>query len=267
MCRIHFFASLAALPLNISRYRATSSSWHLPRFPRYIMLYSSVWPCPDWGFRSMFRPDGYLVGCPMVRRRRHCFRLRHMEQAQTQASQTRIMLALFSQVRIEEIEQTPREHEALPLLADMAAYVGDWHPGCKSLVRSSLVQTPQTWAADLAQQLENAVAEQLEPEIISMLQAKQSMCFMYGVLCFGGSAALSAADVATLCELQILAHNRCVFTEKQELRVERSALLTSCQDVMAGRSREIVHHATRDAEFITSAVRRVIQEVPMKLSW
>lgn len=177
------------------------------------------------------------------------------------------MLPKSSQVRIEEIQHTPRESEAMPLLADMAAYVGDWHSKCKLLVRSSLVDTPQNWAVDLAHQIEKAVAEQLDPTIISGLQAKQSMCFMYGVMCFSGSAALSTSDVATLCKLQLLAHNRCVFTEKKEFRVERAALLASCQDVMAGRSHEIIRHARQDPTFITSAVRNVIEEVPTNLSW
>lgn len=146
----------------------------------------------------------------------------------------------------------------MPLLVSVAVYVGDWHEGCKSLARSQLVQIPQTWAAEINKQLEDGAAKQLEGSGTSSL-AKQCMYFMYGVLCFGGSAALSANDIATLCKLHILANNCRVFTEDmftedKVLEVESSSLHTRCLNVMAGRVRQIVELARVDPIFVTAAV-------------
>lgn len=175
---------------------------------------------------------------------------------------------MFSlQVRIGEIERTPREHHMMPLLVDMAVYVGDWHDGCKSLVRSHLVQVPQEWAADVDHQVEECDAKQLEGRVIPSLRAKQGMYFMYGVLCFGGSAALSANDAATLCRLHILANNCRAFTEDKSLEAERNSLHIRCLNVVARRVDEVVEQARIDPGFVTAAVRLVLDHTPARLRW
>ncbi|CAN0010396.1 unnamed protein product, partial [Hapterophycus canaliculatus] len=165
----------------------------------------------------------------------------------------------------EEIEHTPREHLAMQLLVTMAVYVGDWHEGCTSLVRGRMVEIPRKWALDIDHQLQEA--SHTDCAIISSLKAKQCMCYMYGVLCFDGSIALSGNDVSNLCQLHVLAHNSCVFTEDEELEKERSSLQARCLEVMAMRVRQIVQQAEVDPAFITAAIRCVLEHAPVELSW
>ncbi|CAM9452387.1 unnamed protein product [Ectocarpus fasciculatus] len=172
--------------------------------------------------------------------------------------------ALFDELKI---EHTPREYRAMQLLVDMAVYLGDWHDESKSLVRSLLVDISRKWAIDLDHQLQEAAANHPHERNISSMKAKQCMYYMYGVLCFGGSAPLSASDAANLCELHILAHNRRVFTEDCALDEENSSLWIRCLDVVAGRVREIVHRARINPALITSAIRPVLDETPEQLSW
>ncbi|CAN0036131.1 unnamed protein product, partial [Scytosiphon promiscuus] len=179
------------------------------------------------------------------------------------------LTALFHELkfRTEEIAHTPREHRAMQLIVKMAVYVGEWDEECKSLVRSSLVEVPRKWAADIEDQLEEAAAKHLDEAAVSCLKAKQCMCFMYSVLCFGGSAALSADDIALLCEVHILAHRSRVFLEDERLQGEITSLQRQCQRVMASRVGEILLQVRLDSRFITAAVRLVLDHTPSQLPW
>ena len=178
------------------------------------------------------------------------------------------LLRLFSKVRIEEIAHTPREHEAMQLLVDVAVYVSHWNGACKALVRSSLVKIPREWARDVDHQVLEAAANHLGEEAISALKAKQCLYFMYGVLCYDGSDSLSARDIANMCEMQMLAHNRRVFREgRTGLVKEVSSLEVRCLSVMARRSYQIAQEGRRNPEFITAAVKLVLDSTPSKLSW
>ncbi|CAM9957051.1 unnamed protein product, partial [Ectocarpus sp. 4 AP-2014] len=181
-----------------------------------------------------------------------------------------MLSALFDelQVRIEAIEHTPRQHRTMQLLVDMAVYVGHWNGNCQDLVRSKLVAIPRKWAIDIYRQADEAEANQLGDAVVSSLIAKQYLYFMYGVLCYGGSASLSAADTAQLCELQILAHNRRLFAEGWiELEAESSALQVRCLNVLAKRSGDITQEARINPGFLTTAIRLVLKDAPTQLAW
>ncbi|CAM9964866.1 unnamed protein product, partial [Scytosiphon promiscuus] len=175
--------------------------------------------------------------------------------------------ALFHElkIRIEEIEHTPREHLAMQLVVIMAVYVGDWHRECRVLARSRLVEISRQWALGIDNQLQEAT--HTVGAAISSLKAKQCLFYMYGILCFDGSAALSATDVSNLCELSALAYQCRVFTEDKELAKESSALQVRCVQVVATRIHEIVEQAEADPSFITTVVRCVLEDAPEDLSW
>lgn len=155
----------------------------------------------------------------------------------------------------------------MELIIRMAVYVGEWHDGCKSLVRSSLVEVPRKWALDIDHQLKEAASRDLDEAAVSCLKAKECMCYMYGVLCFSGSAPLRATDVAVLCELHILAHKSRVLTGDEDQKGESSSLQVRCLGVMARRVGQIVLQAHLDSSFITAAVRLVLDHTPPQLSW
>ena len=181
------------------------------------------------------------------------------------------------QVRAEEIEHTPRDHGDLQLLVDVACYVGDWHNECKLLVRSHIAKIPWDWAIDVGNQIIEAesrrhilkeAAENAEQDkVVDLLRAKQGIFYMYGVLCFGGSATLSAVDIARLCEFHILAHNRRTFSRDEDMEEGRAHLHVRCINVVAGRSFEIMQHARQDCTFITKAVANTLECTPSHLTW
>lgn len=165
------------------------------------------------------------------------------------------------------MEHTPREYLALQLLVNISCYVGDWHDECRLFVRSAIVRMPPKWSDDLARQIAGATAGQVEKNVIPALKAKQCMYYLCGVLCFGGSAALSAADIACLCKLQILAHHGRMFSKNKKLEEEIAPLLVQCLNVLSGRSFEIIQQASKAPTFITAAVRHVLEGTPEHLSW
>ena len=181
------------------------------------------------------------------------------------------------QVRAEEIEHTPRDHGDLQLLVDVACYVGDWHNECKLLVRSHIANIPWDWAIDVGNQIIEAESRRHIPKetaknveqdkVVGLLRAKQGIFYMYGVLCFGGSATLSAVDIARLCEFHILAHNRRIFLRDEDMEEGRAHLHVRCINVVAGRSFEIMQHARHDCTFITKAVANTLECTPSHLKW
>ena len=181
------------------------------------------------------------------------------------------------QVRAGEIEHTPRDHGDLQLLVDVACYVGDWHNECKLLVRSHIAKIPWDWAIDVGNQiveaesrrhiLKEAAKNAEQDKVIGLLRAKQGIFYMYGVLCFGGSATLSAVDIARLCEFHILAHNRRIFSREEDMEKGHAHLHVRCLNVVAGRSFEIMQHARHDCAFITKAVANTLECTPSHLTW
>lgn len=156
----------------------------------------------------------------------------------------------------------------MQFLVDAAVYVSHWNNACKALVRSSLVKIPREWAYDVDHQVQEAAANHLGEEVISALKAKQCMYFMYGVLCYGGSDPLSADDVANMCEMQILAHNCRVFAQGSAgIDKDTSSLEVRCLNVLAKRSSHVAQEGRRNPEFITAAVRLVLDDTPSDLSW
>ena len=169
---------------------------------------------------------------------------------------------------MEEIAHTPREHLAMQLLVDMAVYVSHWNAACKALVRSSLVKIPREWAYDIDHQVQEAEANHLGEDTTVSLKAKQCLYFTYGVLCYGGSDPLSAEDIANMCELQVLAHNRRSFAQGgSELGKGNSSLEVQSLNVMAKRSHEIEHAGRSNPGFITAAVKLVLDGIPSNLPW
>ena len=171
-------------------------------------------------------------------------------------------------VRIEEIAQTPREHLAMQLLVDVAVYVSHWNGACTALVRSTLVKIPREWACDIEHQVHEAAANHIGEEVIPALKAKQCTYFMYGVLCYGGSDQLSIGDIANLCELQVLAQNRQLFaTAGSGPDDGSSSLEVQSLNVMANRSFQIARAGRSNPEFITAAVKLVLDDIPPCVSW
>ena len=180
----------------------------------------------------------------------------------------RPMLPSPSKARVEDIAHTPREHEAMKLLVDAAVYVSHWNGACKALARSSLAEIPRNWACDVDRQVQQATANHPEDDVITALKAKQCLHFMYGVLCYGGSDPLSARDIANMCEMQILAHNRRVFAEGvSEPDTGGSSLEARCLNVLAKRSSQVDQEGRRNPAFITAAVKLVLDGTPSHLSW
>eukprot|EP00903_Cladosiphon_okamuranus_P011180 g10551.t1 len=156
----------------------------------------------------------------------------------------------------------------MQLLVDAAVYVSHWNDACKAVVRSSMAKIPREWASDVEHQVQEAEANDLGKEVISGLKAKQCVQFMYGVLCYDGSDSLSVRDIANMCEMQILAHNRRVFAEDRAgLDMESSSLEVRCLNVLAKRSTQVDRAGRSNPEFITAAVKLVLDGTPSNLSW
>ncbi|CAN0504845.1 unnamed protein product, partial [Discosporangium mesarthrocarpum] len=121
----------------------------------------------------------------------------------------------------ETLVETPRDHETLEIVAQMVVFVADWHEPARTVARARLADTPRVWAAKMW--AESTGGRQLAGTQASV-KAKSCLFYMYGILCFGGSAPLSREDVRKVCELRVMAHHRQVFEGSSELHSTLVAL-------------------------------------------
>lgn len=116
-----------------------------------------------------------------------------------------------------ELENTPREHAAVLLLGEMAAYLSDWHPPLRDVARRFAAA-----AARWAEELEGSAAE-LPPERAQALRAKQCLLRCTALLCHAAGQ-LSDADAEGLLGLAVLVHHGSIYAAGTELEAELDQL-------------------------------------------
>lgn len=100
----------------------------------------------------------------------------------------------------DELANAPREHGAVLLLGELAAYLSDWHAPLRDVARR-FAAAAEGWADDL-----EAEAAQQPPELARPTRAKQCQLRATALLCHAAGQ-LSDADVEILLGLAVQVHN------------------------------------------------------------
>jgi hypothetical protein len=96
---------------------------------------------------------------------------------------------------------------------------------------------------------------------------------MMSLLCYGGSAALAAEDVAQMLQLMVLIKHGRVFLDPRhfqqnpELLPLLDQLHLRCQSLMCSRADAVMQHAWQQPRVATEALQAVLQQAPGNLSW
>ncbi|GLC47557.1 hypothetical protein PLESTB_000000900 [Pleodorina starrii] len=184
----------------------------------------------------------------------------------------------------EELETTPREHEAVLLLGEVASYLSAWHPPCGDIARRFAAMTRR-------------VADELEPQVAAVssgdyatsggLLAKQCRWRCMALMCWAGvaavpqvtttaSAATAAAGSVLLTEaaaqelvtLMVQVNHGRVFLQRPELQSQLAPLLVRAHGVLAAASGALMEAVGRAPHILTQAVARVLQQrTPDGLNW
>ena len=165
----------------------------------------------------------------------------------------------------DKLDQTPREHNAVLLLGQLAAYLADWSFSCKAVARRFAGMTSRV-ADELQQQIDGVVAGQ--EKVAAMLQAKQCKARMMALLCYltGG---LDAEDVGHMLGLMVLVKHGDLFLGDAGVAAELAGLRALCHNVIARRLPEVlaVLQKPQGDASLTAAVALVLQRTPADLKW
>jgi hypothetical protein len=175
-------------------------------------------------------------------------------------------LAAELQQLADALDQTPREHDAVLLLGQVAAYLADWCPDCKAVARRFAAMTSRV--ADELQQQIDALATGQE-EVAAKLQAKQCKARMMALLCYVAGA-LDTEDVGHMLGLMVLVKHGDLFLEDAGLAAELAGLRALCHNVIARRLPEVLavlKNQKQRISLLTSAVTLVLQRTPSNLHW
>ncbi len=155
----------------------------------------------------------------------------------------------------------------MPVVANMAAYAGQWDATCRSIAMECSSIAKQ-WAQDELDDISGLVPETPEDSTKSALQmAKCCIFFMYAILCHSGSAKLSSDDARQLCALSILTENSRIFGTETKHDAAVQELMGVTQEILAARMNELIDYIEKDPEILSAAVREVLTKMPQNLAW
>ncbi|KAG2494612.1 hypothetical protein HYH03_007377 [Edaphochlamys debaryana] len=139
----------------------------------------------------------------------------------------------------EQLDPSPREHEAVMLLGPVAAYVASFHPPCLAVARRFAAMTSR-----VADELEAEIAEHAGDERLSAaLQAKQCRWRAMSLLCYDSDALAEAGD-----------HG-----QADALLAQGEALQLRAHNVIARRIAFLVQSAKQHPDMLTAAVGAVLR--------
>jgi hypothetical protein len=177
-----------------------------------------------------------------------------------------------------ELDPAPRDHDAVLLLGEVAAYLSTWYPACAAVTRRFAAMTSRV--ADEME--ENITGAAPQPAVQQQLQARQCHLRMLSLLCYGAGALTTDEDIADTLRLTVLIKhfNVMLDTITAEQALSMRALLYRCMNIMARRSADTILSLTPPSGpleqlllhvskgyMLTAAISSVLQRTPANLQW
>jgi hypothetical protein len=170
----------------------------------------------------------------------------------------------------DELAQTPRSHDDVLLLGEIAAYLSQWH-GCSLATRTARIFAAMTRRA--ADELDSSIADAVGAAAQSQLQARQCKLRMLSLLCYGPGALSGADDAAAVVQLIVqVKHDHVFFTDVPEAEdAHLRALHVRCHNVTARHAAAVgkIWYSGQGHKLLRDAAARVLGEerTPAVLSW
>eukprot|EP00198_Chlamydomonas_reinhardtii_P008814 XP_001698151.1 predicted protein [Chlamydomonas reinhardtii] len=170
-----------------------------------------------------------------------------------------------------------RDHDAILLLGEVAAYLADWHAPCGAVARRFAVITLRE-ADRLQAELDAAAGIAGDDRRVSELLARQVRWRVMALLCYGAGPLAPAGsstgqqhqaeDAAVMVQLMVQICHGLTFQDNPATLRELQLLRARAHNVMAlrvERLRELI--SGREDAVLTAAVASVLERTPASLSW
>lgn len=158
-----------------------------------------------------------------------------------------------------ELKQSPRLHDSMRILGQVAAFVAAWRPEINKTAQN-FANAARDWADGLQEQIDEA-----EPAAVPEFRLRQSALYLFGILCFGRQRKFSPDDAANLVQLSVLARNTHIVEDESMLDSELASLWVVCENVLAHRVTDVL--PLLNDKKLTAAVKLVIMDTPTGLEW
>ncbi|KAG2492053.1 hypothetical protein HYH03_009551 [Edaphochlamys debaryana] len=155
----------------------------------------------------------------------------------------------------EQLDPSPREHEAVLLLGPVAAYVASFYPPCLAVARRFAAMTSRV-ADELEAEIEAHAGDERLSEV---LQAKQCRWRAMSLLCYDSDALAEPGDAAAMARLMVLVNHGRVFLHDHALLAQGEALQLRAHNVIARRIAFLVQAAKQHPDMLTAAVGAVLR--------
>jgi hypothetical protein len=155
--------------------------------------------------------------------------------------------------------QKPRDHAAVPVLADVAAFFSQLDAGIENASRS-LARAVLEWAKAVSAQMVGAQRREQDS-----LRAKQCLYSAYSILCHS-TMVLSVDDARRLCRALVLFRRGLVFGAS-DLDERLDDLRVRCEELVSRRIQDLLLMVSSDLSIFTSAIKEVLHHAPHCLHW
>ncbi|KAG2441624.1 hypothetical protein HXX76_003244 [Chlamydomonas incerta] len=169
-----------------------------------------------------------------------------------------------------------RDHDAILLLGEMAAYLADWHAPCGAVARRFAAITMRE-ADQLQAELDAAAGVAGDDRRVSELLARQVRWRVMALLCYGAGPLAPGVgpgqqqqqeDAAVMVRLMVQICHGLTFQDDPAKLKELQLLRARAHNVMASRVqrlRELI--SGREDAVLTAAVASVLERTPASLPW
>eukprot|EP00198_Chlamydomonas_reinhardtii_P007687 XP_001697024.1 predicted protein [Chlamydomonas reinhardtii] len=168
-----------------------------------------------------------------------------------------------------------RDHDAILLLGEMAAYLADWHSPCSAVARR-FAAIAMLEADRMQVELDAAAGLAADDRRVSELLARLVRWRVMALLCYGAGPLSPAAagrgarqqqskDAATMVRLMVQVCHGLTFQTDRAMQQELELLRTRAHNVMASRVQRLGELLT--SEDLTAAVASVLERTPDSLLW
>jgi hypothetical protein len=166
----------------------------------------------------------------------------------------------------EQLQEAPRDHDAVLLLGGLAAYLSDWSAEARQVARRFAAMTAAA-AADNLQPRIDAVVDQ--EGVAAQLKGKQCKSRMLALLCYG-TGPLGEEEVQQLLTLLVQIKHGDLYTPDADLAAELGQLRVRCHAAVARQLphiQQVLDQPAARNRVLTAATASVITEAPGQLQW
>jgi hypothetical protein len=179
----------------------------------------------------------------------------------------RELLTLVSELAAlaEQLQEAPRDHDAVLLLGELAAYLSNWSADAREVARRFAAMTAA--AADNLQPQVDAVVDQ--EGVAAQLKGKQCKSRMLALLCYG-TGPLGEEEVQQLLTLLVQIKHGDLYTPDADLAAELGQLRVRCHAAVARqlpRIQQVLGNPAARNRVLTAATASVITRAPGQLHW